>query len=70
MFPLLVLMIIQLGQTNSYDDMEPVLEVELNEDIIDQEEARREAIKYVQDNYKDIEKKMKAHEKSENTSRA
>ena len=48
-----------------YEEMEPVIQIELNEENVGEEDVRREAVQYVQDNYKDIEKKMKGHKKGE-----
>ena len=49
-----------------YEEMEPVRQIEVNEENVGEEDVRWEAVQYVQDNYKDIEKKMKGHKKGEN----
>ena len=43
--------------------MEPVIQVGWDEGSVVEEDFRKEAVRYVQENYKEIEKKMKGHQK-------
>ena len=47
----------------AYDEMEPVIQVGWDEESVGEEDFRKEAVKYVKENYKEIEKKMKGHQK-------
>ena len=60
---LLVIFVVQTVEGKGYDDMEPVIEIQLNGDNGGNEDIKRDAIKYVEDNYKEIEKKMETYKK-------
>ena len=60
---LLVIFVVQTVKGKGYEDMEPVIEIQLNGDKGGNEEIKRDAIKYVEDNYKQIEKKMETYKK-------
>ena len=62
---LVVIFGVKVVTSIDYEEMEPVIQIELNEENVGEEDVRREAVQYVQDNYKDIEKKMKGHKKGE-----
>ena len=56
---------VEIVTSIDYEEMEPFIQIELNEENVGEEDVRREAVKYAQDNYKDIEKEMKGHKKGE-----
>ena len=62
---LIVIFCVKVVTSLDYEEMEPVIQIELNEENVGEEDVRREAVQYVQDNYKDIEKKMKGHKKGD-----
>ena len=64
-FVFVVILGVEVVTSIDYEEMEPVIQIELNEENVGEEDVRREAVQYVQDNYKDIEKKMKGHKKGE-----
>ena len=58
-----VILLFELGSSSTYNQREPVIEIEFDEDNVGEEDGKLEAIKYVEENYKAIHKKMKGHEK-------
>ena len=44
------------------NEMEPVIQIEFDDDTLDNNDARREAVKYVKENYEEIEEKMRGHQ--------
>merc|ERR1712215_615778 len=59
----LIILVVQLGQGNHIDEMEPVIEIEMDQGNSSHQDSRREAIKYGAEHYKEIEEKMKGHKK-------
>ena len=62
---LVLIFVVEVVTSIDYEEMEPVRQIELNEENVGEEDVRKEAVKYVRENYKDIEKKMKGHQKGE-----
>ena len=60
---LFVIFVVELVASINYDEMEPVIEIELNDDTHVEEDVKREAIEYVEENYKEIEGKIKGLQK-------
>ena len=44
------------------NEKEPVIQIEFDDDTLGKNDARREAVKYVEENYKEIEEKMRGHQ--------
>ena len=60
---LLVILVAQTIKSKGHDDMEPVIGIQLNGDNVGNEDIKRDGIKYVEENYKEIEKKMETYKK-------
>ena len=65
MLLILIILVVQPGQGDHVEEMEPVIEIEMEQDNINHLDSRREAIKYVAEHFKEIEEKMKGHKKGE-----
>ena len=66
---LFVIFVVEFVTSINYDEMEPVIEIELNDDTYVEEDVKRVAMKYVEENYKEIEGKIKGLQMGKNTKR-
>ena len=53
---------VELEPSKVSNEMEPVLQIEFADDALGDQDVRRKAVKYVEENYKDIEQKMSGHQ--------
>ena len=62
----LIFLVVELGQGQCSHQMDPVIEIELDQASRILQDSKKEVIRYVADHYTEIEDKMKGH--SEGTS--